>query len=53
MRKLDLYWMSNKEWREIRSHTPVVKENAPTEARKSYERYLEQTTDTEYNRAAL
>lgn len=43
MKKVDLFWKSNKEWWEYRNGTPVLKENAPPEARESYERYLKQT----------
>lgn len=43
MRKLDLYWKSKKEWRLLQDNgTYVVKSDAPPEAQKSYEHYLEQ-----------
>lgn len=45
MRKVDLFWKSNKEWWEYRNGTPVLKETAPTEARESYEHYLEQMSE--------
>jgi len=42
MRKLDLFWISNREWWEFRNHIPSLKENCPPEAKASYMRYLEQ-----------
>ena len=45
MRKLDMFWMSNREWWEFKNHIPVLKESAPPEAKASYKRYLEQTTE--------
>ena len=42
MRKVDLFWQSNREWWEFRDHIPVVKASAPPEAQASYQRYLEQ-----------
>lgn len=44
MRKLDLYWKSNPDWWEFENHIPVVKKDAPLEAQKSYQRYLQETT---------
>lgn len=43
MRKLDLFWRSNRDWWEFRNHIPTLKDDAPPEAQKSYRRYLEQT----------
>lgn len=45
MKKLDLYWKSNREWWEYKDHIPAIKSSAPTEAKQSYERYLEQIKD--------
>lgn len=45
MRKLDLYWMSNRDWWELVDLVPTLKEDAPSEAKASYERYLKQTED--------
>lgn len=42
MHKLDLYWMSQKEWWEFKEHIPVVSESAPQKAKESYIRYQEQ-----------
>lgn len=45
MKKLDLYWMSNPEWFDFsddENAEPYLTEKAPPEARKSFERYLEQ-----------
>ena len=39
MKKLDMYWMSNRDWWEMKNHIPTVKEDAPIEAKISYERY--------------
>jgi len=41
MRKPDLYWKSNRDWREYdKDFYPVLTENAPKEAWESYLRYL-------------
>lgn len=45
MKKLDLYWKSNREWWEYIDHIPTVKDSAPPEAKASYKNYLEQTKD--------
>ena len=45
MRKLDLYWMTNHDWFDYTDDDkaePFLLDDAPTEARASYERYLEQ-----------
>ena len=42
MKKLDLYWKSNRDWWEFKDHVQVVKDDAPAEAKESYQRYLEQ-----------
>lgn len=42
MRALDVYWRSNREWYEIKDCRPVIKENAPKEAKESFKRYVEQ-----------
>lgn len=47
MRKLDLFWRSNRDWWEFKNHIPVIKEDAPPEAKASYARYLEQTKSDE------
>jgi len=43
MKKVDLFWQSNRDWWEFRNHIPAVKKTAPPEAKASYQRYLEQT----------
>ena len=43
MRKIDLYWKSNRDWWEYKGLIPIIKDNAPPEAKASYERYLKQT----------
>lgn len=45
MRKLDLYWMSNRDWWELKDLVPTIRADAPPEAKASYERYLKQTED--------
>lgn len=45
MRKIDMHWQSNVEWWEVKGNIPVLKEDAPQEARESYEHYLEQATE--------
>lgn len=47
MKKIDLYWKSNREWWEYKDHIPTIKESAPEKAKESYKRYLEQIKDTE------
>lgn len=44
MRKVDLYWATNKDWWEFKNHVRVVKEDAPPEAKASYARYLKQVS---------
>lgn len=48
IRKLDLYWMSNREWWQLNNHVPVIKECAPIEAKESYIRYKEQEHTCNY-----
>ena len=43
MRKLDLFWMSNRDWWELVDLVPTVRKDAPPESQKSYAHYLEQT----------
>lgn len=40
MRKVDLYWMSNRDWWEVHNFVITLKEDAPEEAQISYDRYL-------------
>lgn len=47
MRKLDLYWMSNREWWELVDLVPTIRADAPSEAKASYERYMNQTEEDE------
>lgn len=42
MRNLDLFWASKKEWWEIKNHIRVLRDDAPPEAKESYEHYLKQ-----------
>lgn len=35
MRKIDLYWMSNREWWEYVDHIRTIKDSAPPEAKES------------------
>ena len=53
MRKLDLYWMSNREWITFTEEGPVLRDDAPPEAKESYERYLKQIGEGEYGREDL
>lgn len=47
MKKLDLFWMSKKEWRYVdKDGNLSVDKNAPPEAQKSYKHYLEQKKET-------
>ena len=46
MTKLDFYWQSKKEWYHLtESGDFVVNDDAPTEAKKSYENYLKQVEE--------
>ena len=45
MRKEEMFWMSKREWWEFKNHVPVVREDAPPEAKASYKRYCEQTEE--------
>lgn len=47
MKKMDYYWMSNDNWWTIKNHTPVVREDAPEEAKQSYKRYIKQNSKEE------
>ena len=43
MTKLDFYWKSNKEWYHLNDNMRfVVNDDAPDEAKKSYQNYLKQ-----------
>ena len=42
MRKLDLYWRSNRDWWEVKNLVPTLRKDAPREAWESYSRYLVQ-----------
>lgn len=43
MTKLDYFWKSKKEWYHMDENCRfVINDNAPTEAKKSYQHYLEQ-----------
>lgn len=50
MRTLDLYWMTNPDWFDFTDDDdalPFLTEDAPIEAKKSFERYLEQRKKTD------
>lgn len=47
MKKLDLYWKSNREWWEYENHVPKIKESAPTEAKESFQNYTKQINNDE------
>ena len=40
MIKMDMYWMSKREWWEFKNHAPVVRDDAPPEAQQSYRNFL-------------
>ena len=42
MRKFEHYWSSKKEWTTFKNHILVVADDAPEEAKKSYELYQKQ-----------
>ena len=48
MRILDVYWQTNDHWWEFRNHIPVVRDDAPEEAKISYAHYLEQIAQSHY-----
>ena len=44
MRKLDLYWMSDESWWTFKNDIPVIKDDAPEEAKESFRRYIRQVS---------
>ena len=42
MRRIDMYWLSNKNWYHRENGVAVINEDAPEDAKRSYNRYLEQ-----------
>ena len=43
MKRIDFYWMSNRDWvYQLENGSFVLKSDAPPEAQESYKRYLEQ-----------
>lgn len=42
MMKLERYWLSNRNWIRFTNKGPVVRDDAPEEAKASYRKYLEQ-----------
>ena len=53
MTKLDFYWKSNKEWyhRDPVSLCCVLNDDAPEEAKKSYQNYLKQAKEAKKRNA--
>lgn len=47
MRKLEYYWQSNHAWWKFQDGIPVLTDDAPPEAKKSFERYLRQIEEYE------
>lgn len=48
MRKYDYYWQSNENWYHMtENYEFVVNEDAPPEAQKSYQHYLEQCKEVD------
>lgn len=47
MRKLEYYWHSNREWWKFQNGIPVLTDDAPPKAKKSYEKYLNQIEEYE------
>ena len=45
MKKLDLYWKSDRSWWEFKNHIQVIKKDAPPKAQESYKRYLQQINE--------
>ena len=46
MTKLDFYWQSNKEWYHLTENCDfVVNDDAPEEAKQSYQNYLKQVEE--------
>lgn len=39
MRKVDMFWMSNHDWWELKNLVPTIRDDAPEEAQISYDRY--------------
>ena len=42
MTRLENYWMSNEDWVDFSKEDVCVKDDAPEEAKRSYEKYLKQ-----------
>lgn len=42
MQKLDIYWKTNKDWYFYDGLVPKIKDDAPEEAKESYQHYLQQ-----------
>lgn len=50
MKKLDLYWMSNPDWFDFaddENAEPFLTDAAPTKAKESFKRFLEQKKEME------
>ena len=45
MTTLDFYWQSNKDWYHLEGFDVVLNDDAPQEAKDSYEHYLQQLKD--------
>lgn len=46
MKAYDVYWQTNPEWWELNDNlVPVLKKDAPAEAKASYERYRKQKAE--------
>ena len=47
MKKVDMYWMSNRDWWFFQDGNYHIKDDAPDEAKVSFERYLKQIDEEE------
>lgn len=55
MKKLNLYWMSDPDWygfADDEDGTPFLTEEAPAEAKESFERFLEQKKSMNKDKAS-
>lgn len=54
MRKLDYFWKSNKEWwHRDENATPVLNDDAPKEAKESYENFKRQCAESYEDRMGI
>lgn len=53
MKKVDMYWMANREWLVFTKNGCFLKADAPEEAQESFKRYMAQTNNANILRPHL